>query len=192
MYKRIQKFQNDYPKEAKELNRQRLQTWRRQNAITKIDRPTDLYSARRLGYKPKQGIILVRARVPRGGRRLSPPTKGRRSKRSGVKRITPNLSRQTMAENRAARAYRNLEVLNSYKAGKDGRHIWFEIILIDPFHPVIQSDKHLNWISPDPAKEGEKRNPARHKGRSFRGLTSSGRKSRGLRHKGKGAEHVRN
>jgi len=191
MYSHIKTFRKEQPDAAKELNRQRLIEWRRQNAITKIERPTDLYSARRLGYKPKQGITLIRVRVPRGGRRLSPPTKGRRSKRSGVTRITANFSRQTIAENRAAKTYRNLEVLNSYKAGQDGRHLYFEVIFVDPFHPVTRSDKNLNWLSPDPSKEGKKRNPARHKGRSLRGLTSSGRKSRGLRNKGKGAEHIR-
>jgi large subunit ribosomal protein L15e len=52
--------------------------------------------------------------------------------------------------------------------------------MIDPLHPVIKSDKTLSWIS-------EKQ----HTKRALRGLTSAGRKSRGLMYKGKGAEKVR-
>ncbi len=40
-------------------------------------------------------------------------------------------------------------------------------------------------------KQLKLKNIAKKKGRAFRGLTSAGRKSRGLRRKGKGAEKVR-
>lgn len=184
MYKHISQFRKNFKEISNELNRERLIQWRKDNSITKIKRPTNLARARNLGYKPKQGIVLVRAKVSRGARRKSRPTKGRRSKRMGVTRITANFSRQTIAENRAARKYQNLEVLNSYLVAKDGKNLYYEIILIDPVHPVIRSDKNLNWLSSESVKP-------LHKGRSLRGLTSSGRKSRGLRNKGKGAERFR-
>ncbi|HDI46335.1 MAG TPA: 50S ribosomal protein L15e, partial [Candidatus Methanomethylia archaeon] len=60
------------------------------------------------------------------------------------------------------------------------RFKWFEVILVDPHHPAIKSDKDINWIC----------NPSQ-RGRVFRGLTPAGRKSRGLTRKGKGAEKVR-
>ena len=39
--------------------RNRVILWRRQNAMTRIDRPSRLLRARRLGYKAKEGIIVV-------------------------------------------------------------------------------------------------------------------------------------
>jgi len=40
--------------------RERVIRWRKQNAITRIERPSRLQRARRLGYKAKQGIIVVK------------------------------------------------------------------------------------------------------------------------------------
>ena len=77
-----------------------------------------------------------------------------------------------IAEQRAGRKYKNLEVLNSYLIGKDGIHYFYEVILVDPERNEIKKDPALSWIS----KPGNK-------GRVFRGLTSAGKKSRGLRNK---------
>ncbi|UTY62056.1 MAG: 50S ribosomal protein L15, partial [Marine Group I thaumarchaeote] len=49
--------------------RSRVIGWRKQNAITRIDKPSRLERARRLGYKAKQGIVVVRMRVGTGGMR---------------------------------------------------------------------------------------------------------------------------
>jgi len=43
--------------------RERVVGWRKQNAVTRIDKPSRLQRARRLGYKAKQGIIVVRMRL---------------------------------------------------------------------------------------------------------------------------------
>ena len=75
-----------------------------------------------------------------------------------------------IAEQRAARKYTNLEVLNSYQIAKDGVNYFFEVILIDPERQEIKTDKTINWIC-----------RAENRGRVFRGLTSAGKKSRGLR-----------
>ena len=77
--------------------------------------------------------------------------------------------------------YPNLEVLNSYWVGEDGKNKFFEIIMLDPHHPVIKADKKYNWISSGNS----------HKGRAERGKTSAGKRGRGLHNKGKGAEKLR-
>jgi large subunit ribosomal protein L15e len=164
---------------SKELTRGRLIEWRKQSAVVKIDKPTNLASARSLGYKAKQGFVLARVRVLRGGRQRPLIKKGRRSKHRRRKKIV-GMSYQWIAEQRAQKKFTNLEVLNSYKVGKDGKHYWFEVILVDPNHSVIKKDKELNWI-------GEGAN----KKRVTRGLTCAGKRSRGLRKKGKGAEKAR-
>ncbi len=170
------------PNEGKlgELQWQRKQEWRRQGAIERIDRPTRLDRARSLGYKAKQGIVVVRTRIRRGSARKSRFKAGRRSKRQGVNRLTRAKNLQRMAEERSARKYPNLEVLNSYWVGEDGSQKWYEVIMVDPEHPAIQNDDDLNWIC-----EGS------NQGRAFRGLTSAGKGNRGLRTRGKGAENVR-
>ena len=163
-----------------ELMRQRLIEWRRQPTIFRVEKPTRLDRARKLGYKAKQGFIIVRARVRRGGLRKQRPKAGRRPKRMGVKKFKPAKSLKLIAEERAAKKFPNLETLNSYWVGEDGRSKWFEIIMVDPEHPVIKADKDVNWIC-----------QKQHRGRVFRGLTSAGKKVRSLRRKGRGAEKFR-
>jgi len=65
----------------------------------------------------------------------------------GVVKFTPAKSKQLIAEERTARKYPNLEVLNSYWVWQDGRYKWYEVILVDPNHPAIKSDKDLGWIA---------------------------------------------
>ena len=105
----------------------------------------------------------------RGGRRSPVKNKGRRSKRKTNFKIL-KMNYQGVAEQRAARKFNNMEVLNSYWIGQDGIYAFYEVILVDPSHPQIRSDKKINWVC-DRANRG----------RAFRGLTSAGRKSRGLR-----------
>jgi len=164
---------------VRELMRRRIQEWRKGPAIVRVEKPTRLDRARALGYKAKQGVVIVRARVRKGGRRKSRPSRGRRPKRMGVRKIVPKKSIQLIAEERAARRYPNLEVLNSYPLGDDGQHRYFEVIMLDPDHPVIRSDPDFRWVA-----------DVAHRGRVYRGLTSAGRRARGLLRKGKGAEKV--
>jgi large subunit ribosomal protein L15e len=154
----------------------RLVEWRKEGSTIKIDRPTRLDRARSLGYKAKEGIVVVRQRIIRGGKK-KPDFGRRRSKRSG-RRLVLSKSYQAMAEERVAKKYSNLEVLNSYFVAEDGRYRWYEIILVDWAHPAIRKDKKLSFM-------------VKHKGRAMRGLTSAGKKSRGLYNKGKGAEKLR-
>jgi large subunit ribosomal protein L15e len=62
--------------------------------------------------------------------------------------------------------------LNSYWIGKDGKHYYYEVILVDPTKPEIKNDKDIKWIA-----NGKNRK------RAERGLTSAGKKSRGLKSK---------
>jgi large subunit ribosomal protein L15e len=163
-----------------ELQWQRTQEWRRQGAIERVERPTRLDKARSLGYKAKQGVVVARVSVRKGSARKVRFDKGRRSKRQGVNRVTRRKNLQRIGEERASRKYKNLRVLNSYLAGEDGTQKWFEVILLDPEHPAIENDDDLNWICADAQK-----------GRAFRGLTSAGKKGRGLGKRGKGTEHTR-
>jgi large subunit ribosomal protein L15e len=130
-----------------EVMKSRVILWRRQPSIVRVEKPTRLDRARGLGYKAKKGFVVVRARVRRGGRRKPRPVLGRRQKRMGVTKFTPAKSKRLMAEERTARKYPNLEVLNSYWVWQDGQYKWFEIILVDPSHPAIKSDKDVGWVA---------------------------------------------
>jgi large subunit ribosomal protein L15e len=165
---------------VEELMRQRLVEWRKMHTVTRIERPIRLDRARKLGYKAKQGFVMVRVRVRRGGMHKVRPRSGRRPKRMGVAKFKPAKSIRLIGEERVAKKFPNLEVLNSYWVGEDGRSKWFEVILVDPNHPVIKSDKDVCWIT-------EKQ----HHNRALRSLTSAGKKVRSLRRTGKGAEKFR-
>ncbi|AIF68838.1 50S ribosomal protein L15 [Palaeococcus pacificus DY20341] len=165
---------------VKDLLKIRMIKWRREPSVIRIERPTRLDRARNLGYQAKQGYVVVRVRVRRGGRKRPRWRAGRKPSKMGQVKYSPKKSLQWIAEEKAARKFPNLEVLNSYWVGEDGMYKWFEVILVDPHHPVIKSDPKIAWIA-----------GRAHKGRVFRGLTSAGKKSRGLRNKGKGAEKIR-
>jgi large subunit ribosomal protein L15e len=117
--------------------------WRKQNAVTRVDKPSRITRARRLGYKAKQGITVVRMRVGTGGMRKQRPRGGRRPKHLGVTRIKAAVSMKQVAERRVLERYPNMKLLGSYFLYKDGMHYWFEIILADPSHPSIAKDKEL-------------------------------------------------
>ena len=165
---------------VEEIMRQRLVQWRKEETVTRVERPLRLDRARKLGYKAKQGFVIARVKVRRGNSRKLRPVSGRRPKRMGVKKFKPAKSLRLIAEERAARKFPNTNVLNSYWVGEDGRSKWFEVILVDTSHPAIKADKDVSWII-------EKQ----HRARALRSLTSAGKNIRGLHHKGKGAERMR-
>ncbi len=165
--------------ESPELRRTRLTQWRHSHVIERINRPTNLSKARSLGYRAKQGIILARVRVLRGGRQRPMLKGGRRTKTMRRMKVL-NMTYQTICEQRANKKYPNCEVLNSYYVNEDGRHLWYEVILIDVAHPAILADPKLQWITKN-----------KHTGRVYRGLTGSGKRTRGLGNKGKGTEKLR-
>ncbi len=179
LFKYLNKAHKERSKEYNELVRTRLIDWRKETTPLRIEHPTDLISAKRLGYKSKKGFILSRVRVPRGQKQRPSIRHGRRSAHMR-QRLVLKKSYQIVAEQRANKAYPNLEILNSYKVGQDGLHYWYEIILVDPKSPQINADSALSWI-----------NNGKNRKRAFRGLTSAGKKSRGMLGKGQGHEKVR-
>ena len=130
---------------ANEL-KMRLAQWRKQPTVTKLEHPTLIYKARMLGYKAKQGIIVVRVRVKKGKFSRQRPNTGRRPKRMGTVRLTIKKNLRLIAEEKAQRKFPNLEVLNSYYVAEDGMYKWYEVILIDPYSKSIKNDKDLNWV----------------------------------------------
>jgi large subunit ribosomal protein L15e len=162
------------------LRHERLLNWRRETTVNRLEHPTRLDRARALGWRGKEGYVIVRVRVRRGGQGKRAIIAGRRPKHKGILRMTLAKSLQRISEERAQKHYPNLEVLNSYWVGEDGKQKFFEVILVDPHHPAILADPKIAWIAA-PAQRG----------RVYRGLTSAGARGRGLRWKGKGAERMR-
>jgi large subunit ribosomal protein L15e len=151
-------------------DKQKLIEWRKGNTIERIENSTRLDRARALGYRAKSGYILARVKIKKGGRRRRLfGRKGRKPSKSGLIRFRPK-SLQWIAEGRVQKRFPNLVVLNSYFVGEDGKSKFFEVILVDPENPSITNDRKINWI----CSQSNRR-------RVFHGLTSSAKKSRGLR-----------
>jgi len=162
----------------------RVRTWefRQLPAIHRAAHPTRPDKARRLGYKAKQGFVVYRVRIKRGGRKRK-VSKGicyGKPSTSGVKKIKASRNLKSVAEERVGRKFGGLRVLNTYWVTQDAVHKWYECILVDPMHKVIRNDPRINWIC-----------NATHKHRELRGLTSAGRKARGLHRRGKAALKIR-
>jgi len=154
----------------------RIRAWqyRQLAAVHRATQPSRIDKARRLGYKAKQGYVIYRVRVRRGGRKR-PVRKGAtygKPTNHGVNELKWQRSKQSLAEERAGRACGNLRVLNSYWVAQDSTYKFFEVIMVDPSHKAIRRDPRINWIVA----------PV-HKHRELRGLTAAGRKNRGM-HKG--------
>lgn len=174
-YQHIRDLWNKPSEEALKVMKDRLIKWRREPAALRIEYPTRLDRARALGYKAKKGYFIVRVRVKRGGRKRAKVAGGRVSSKMRRMKVL-DMNYQTVAEQRANKHYKNTEVLNSYLAGKDGKNYWYEIILAE--RSLVSTYKGMEWLKSS-------------RGRVYRGLTSSSRKSRGLRGKGKGYEKMR-
>ena len=117
--------------------------WRRQTSLVRVERPSRIQKARQLGYKAKQGIVVIRMRVGRGNMRRKRPVAGRRPKHLGVLRIKPALSMQKVAERRVLERHPNMKLLGSYYLYQDGLYLWYEVIIADPSHPRILKDKEI-------------------------------------------------
>ncbi|KAJ5170242.1 uncharacterized protein N7500_003025 [Penicillium coprophilum] len=151
----------------------RVRCWelRQLNAIHRASRPSRPDKARRLGYKAKQGYVIYRARVRRGGRKR-PVAKGAtfgKPTNHGVNQLKYQRALKSTAEERVGRRAANLRVLNSYWINQDSTYKYYEVILVDPQHKAIRRDARINWIC-----------NSVHKHRESRGLTATGKKSRGI------------
>merc|ERR1712141_37931 len=152
----------------------RLRTWeyRQLPVMHRCSRPSRPDKARRLGYKAKQGFVVYRVAVRRGGRKVM-ATKGiiyGKLKSQGINKIKATKNLRALAEERVGRKIPSLRVLSSYWVGQDGTYKFYEVIMVDPSHNAIKNDARMNWIC----------NPV-HKHREIRGLTGAGKKYRGLK-----------
>ena len=144
---------------------------RRQPSLHRVERPTRLARARRIGYSAIQGIVVIRANIRKGSfRKPSLAAIGRRPKRTGIRKITLNFNHQALLERRISRRYPNMIILGSYYLCETGQKRWYEVILADSAHPSILSRQQYSRIISSPGSRT----------RQFRGLTASGRRARGL------------
>src|SRR5438128_9959422 len=102
-----------------DLYRSRLIEWRADPVIIRVERPTRLDRARSLGYKAKQGYVVVRTRVRRGSLRKTRFKMGAKPSGMGVRKITASKSIQRIAEERVQEQYPNAEDLIRYWVGED-------------------------------------------------------------------------
>lgn len=163
---------------------QRIRAWeyRQSHRMVRVSRPTRPDKARRMGYKAKQGFVIWRVRVRRGGRKR-PVAKGicyGKPKTAGVNQLKNAKNLLDIAEGRVGRHCGSMRVLNSYWINMDALYKYYEVILVDPMHKTIRRDPRINWIC-----------NAVHKHREARGLTSAGRKHRGLYRKGHSSTKAR-
>merc|ERR1712109_414422 len=171
-YKYLQEL---YKKKQSDLLRFlfRIRCWQLRHlaAIHRASRPTRPDKARRLGYRAKQGYVIYRIRIRRGGRKRPVPKGATYGKptNQGVNSLKNQRSHQAIAEERVGRRCKALRVLSSYWVGQDSTYKYYEVVMIDPMHKAIRRDPKINWLC-----------KSVHKHREMRGLTSSNKKSRGL------------
>ena len=151
----------------------RIRAWeyRQQTKVCRVTRPTRHDKAHKLGYKAKEGYAIFRSAVRRGSRKR-PTHRGvvyGKPKHQGINQIKFARNLQAVAEERVGKRCANMRVLNSYWVNQDATYKYYECILVDPSHASIRGDPKMNWIC-----------NGVHKHREMRGLTSPGRKSRGL------------
>merc|ERR1712166_641800 len=91
-------------------------------------------------------------------------------KHQGINEIKPRRNLRSIAEEKASRKATNMRTLNSYWICQDSTYKWYEVVMVDPFHNAIRNDPKINWIC-----------KGVHKHREMRGLTSAGKKFRGLK-----------
>ena len=157
------------------LLRVRAWEYRQHKKVVRVHKPTRTDKAHKLGYKAKQGFVIYRVAVRRGGRKR-PNHKGivhGKPKNQGINEIKFARNLRSVAEERVGRVCGSLRVLNSYWVNQDATYKYYEVILLDPNHVAVRNDPRINWICKPTMKHRERR-----------GLTSAGRKHRGLRVKG--------
>jgi large subunit ribosomal protein L15e len=135
--------------------RNKIMSWRQGDAIVRVEYPANISRARTLGFKAKQGYCVVRVRIDKG-RRTRKKTMGGRKHKNNYRFVQPGMSHQAMAEQRANRVYKNMEVLNSYWVGEDGMYKYFEVLMADASKPSVNISSVIRT------------------GKAFRGLTSAG------------------
>ncbi len=153
MYRQISKTWRSLVKQNSPAIKSRAILWRRGPTLVRLERPTRLDRARSLGYKAKQGYIVVRIKITRGGMRQKRPTSGRRPKHMGVLKIKGHFSSQDTAERRVLEKFPNTELVGSYPVYQDGRFIWFEVLVADVHHPGLVGSFDVRKRFPEARRE---------------------------------------
>ncbi|AEA39053.1 60S ribosomal protein L15 (nucleomorph) [Cryptomonas paramecium] len=156
--------------------------YRHYPSIYRIKTPSRPEKAKKLGYKSKKGFVIYRVRVRRGNRKtcIKSGIVHRKPKNQGITQIKFKRNKQSLAEERTGKVCPNLRILNSYWLNQDSIYKYFEIICIDPVQNSVRNTKKVKWICKEICKH-----------RELRGLTSCGKKYRGLRKKGHRASKIR-
>lgn len=131
LYKYVKESFEKGLKEKTPLMKERLVEWRKESSIERIERPTNLSRAREIGYKAKKEYVVARVKIDKGRRSRYKPDQGRKPAKR-VKRVSPGMSLQRIAEGRVARRFSNMKVLGSYLVGEDGNKKYFEVVLYNP------------------------------------------------------------
>src|SRR3990172_1311727 len=88
--------------------KKRLIEWRKESVVERLEKPTRLDRAHSLGYKAKQGFVIARVRIRRGGRkRRLYGRRGRKPSKMGILHFTFGKSLQWQAEEKAQRKVPN-------------------------------------------------------------------------------------
>jgi large subunit ribosomal protein L15e len=148
-YAQIGKQWRSLTKSSSAVYKERAIAWRRGPTVVRLEHPTRLDRARALGYKAKQGFVVVRIKITRGGMRQKRPTSGRRPKHLGTVKIKGHFSSQDTAERRVLEKYPNSRLIGSYPVYQDGRYIWFEVIAVDLGSPSVQNSYELRRRFPE-------------------------------------------
>ncbi|KAF9602631.1 hypothetical protein IFM89_030519 [Coptis chinensis] len=123
------------------------------------------YGILRVRYARSVCIYTISERIGRGGcRRPVPKGIVYGKPKTKVSQLKFQRNKRSVAEERAGRKLGGL---------KDSTYKYFEVILVDASHNVVRNDPRINWIFI----------PV-HNHRELRGLTSAGKKYRGLRGRG--------
>lgn len=164
------------------LNRVRTWEYRQLPAVCRVNTPTRVEKARKLGYRAKPGYVCFRVRVRKGDKKRA-VKKGivyGKPRNAGVSQQKSFRSLQVEAERIFERsAGKGLRTLNSYYVAKDGLYKYYEVLAVCPGTQAIRNDPKINWIV-----------STLHKSRAQRGKTHAGRKSRGLSTHRKTTKHA--
>ena len=97
----------------------------------RVEYPGRPFRARTLGYKRAKHLIIVRAKIRRGGALVPMPRAGRNPKNLGRVR-SRGISKEKIMAQRVARRYPSMNVMNYYPLTKDGKYAYYQVILYNP------------------------------------------------------------
>ncbi|MEM2237041.1 MAG: hypothetical protein QXR26_00305 [Candidatus Caldarchaeum sp.] len=137
-YRMLNRYWRERPESLVTAMRGRLVEWRKEKSVVRVDKPLRLDRARSIGYRDKQGYVVLRVRVRRGGFSKPRPRSGRRPKALGVVKHKVNISLKEEAIQRALKKYPNLKALGAYPLASDAMYKWFEVVAVDPSHPSVK------------------------------------------------------